>query len=62
MQSIADFKPVKKLALPKEQSTFENDWHTIKELGDTQGIFITRLVEIEACKAIKQQKPKGNRV
>jgi hypothetical protein len=58
MQSIADFKPVKKLALPKEQTTFENDWHTIKEPGETSGIFITRWVEIEGCKAIKMPKPK----
>ncbi len=62
MQSIADFKPVKKLALPIEQTTFENDWHTIKEPGETQGIFITRWVELEGCKAIKLPKQKASSV
>ena len=60
MQSIADFKPVKKLLLPVEQRTFENEWHVIKEPGDTSGIFITRCAEIEGCKPIKQPKHKSN--
>ena len=62
MQSIADFKPIKKLALPIEQTTFEKDWHTIKEPGETKGVFITRWVEIEGCKPTKMPKPKVNAV
>jgi hypothetical protein len=62
IQSIADFKPIKKLALPIEQTTFENEWHTIKEPGETQGIFITRWVEIEGCKALKLPKSRASTV
>lgn len=59
MQSVADFKTIKKLALPIELSTFENEWHSIKEPGETQGIFITRWVEIEGCKPVKLPKLKS---
>lgn len=58
MQSIADFKPIKKLALPIEQKTFENEWFDIKTEGDTTGIIVSRFAEIEGCKPIKIARSK----
>jgi len=58
MQSIADFKPTKKLELPKELTFFDRDWVTFSEPGDTQGNVVTRWAQIDAAKPIKTQKPK----
>jgi len=58
MQSIADFKPTKKLELPKELKIFDRDWVTFSEPGDTQGNVVTRWAQIDAAKPIKMQKTK----
>ena len=58
MQSIADFKPTKKLELPKELTFFDHDWVTFSEPGDTQGNVLTRWAQIDAAKPIKMSKSK----
>lgn len=59
MQSIADFRPSKKLELPKELTFFDRDWVTFSEPGDTQGNVVTRWAQIDAAKPIKMPKPKS---